>query len=140
MPTSWKTSVAVDANLPGGIKATVEGIYSYNFNEVYANSLGYAKTGTVKLPGEPEARELWTSEGIKNSAGGTMGGYYIHNIKGVNVVFTPSREMKECLADAVFKRISIEEKDHDAIINYLLKNEGYEEELEEHRALCHPSD
>ena len=84
MPTSWKTSVAVDANLPGGIKATVEGIYSYNFNEVYANSLGYAKTGTVKLPGEPEARELWTSEGIKNSAGGTMGGYYIHNIKGVN--------------------------------------------------------
>ena len=84
MPTSWKTSVAVDANLPGGIKATVEGIYSYNFNEVYANSLGYAKTGTVKLPGEPEARELWTSEGIKNKSKGTMGGYYIHNIKGVN--------------------------------------------------------
>ena len=44
------------------------------------------------------------------------------------------------LAVIMFKRISIKQKDHDAIINYLLKNEGYEEELEEHRALCNPSD
>ena len=77
---------------------------------------------------------------LKSEATASADEFNKDNIKGVNVVFTPSREMKECLANAVFKRISIEEKDHDAIINYLLKNEGYEEELEEHRALCNPSD
>ena len=44
------------------------------------------------------------------------------------------------LAIMIFKRISIQQKDHDAIIYYLLKNEGYEEGLEEHRALCNSCD
>ena len=48
--------------------------------------------------------------------------------------------MEECRANVVCKRISIDEKDHDAIIYYLFKNEGYDEELEEHRALCDPGD
>ena len=48
--------------------------------------------------------------------------------------------MEECRANVVCKRISIDEKDHDAVINYLLKNEGHEERLEEHLALCNPSD
>lgn len=77
---------------------------------------------------------------LKSEATASADEFNKDNIKGVNVVFTPSREMKECLANAVFKRISIEEKDHDAIINYLLKNEGYEEKLEEHRALCDSCD
>ncbi|MCQ2134187.1 MAG: carboxypeptidase regulatory-like domain-containing protein [Bacteroidales bacterium] len=84
MPSSWKTSLAVDANLPGGIKATFEGIYSYNSNEVYVNTLGYKNAGTVVLPGEPAAREVWASENIKNSAtpkAATVGGYYLKNAK-----------------------------------------------------------
>ena len=48
--------------------------------------------------------------------------------------------MEEFLANVVCKRISIDEKDNDAIIYYLIKNEGYDEELEEHRALCDPGD
>ena len=80
MPASWKSSLALDANLPGGIKATLEGIFSYNFNEVYATSLGYKQDGTIQLPGEPEAREKWVSEGIKNSEGRGVNGYYVHNI------------------------------------------------------------
>ena len=79
MPSSWKTSLALDAKLPGGVKATFEGIYSYNFNEVYARSLGYAKTGTVQLPGEPEARSLWTDENLRNMSGSKIHGYYVHN-------------------------------------------------------------
>jgi len=79
MPSSWKSSLAVDAKLPGDIKATLEGIYSTNFNEVYATPLGYKVNGTVKLPGEPNTREKWVSEGIKNSTGSTMGGYYVNN-------------------------------------------------------------
>ena len=80
MPAAWKTSLALDAQLPGGIKATLEGVFSYNFNEVYATSLGYKQEGTIQLPGEPKARNLWVAEGIKNSAGSTVNGYYIHNV------------------------------------------------------------
>ena len=73
MPSTWKSSLSVDAVLPGGVKASLEGLYSYGFNEVYATTLGYAKTGTVQLPGEPKARDLWTSEGLK------AGGYHAIN-------------------------------------------------------------
>lgn len=79
MPSSWKTSLAVDVHLPGGIMATFEGIYSYNSNEVYVKTLGWKKTGSITLPGEPEAREVWANENIRNSAGATVGGYYLCN-------------------------------------------------------------
>ena len=83
MPSSWKSSLAVDFNLPGDFKATIEGIYSTNFNEVYATPLGYKQSGTVQLPGEPKARNLWVAEGITNKDGGKMNGYYAHNISGL---------------------------------------------------------
>ena len=79
MPSAWKSSLGLDAKLPGGIKATVEGIFSYNYNEVYASQLGYKKAGEVVLDGEHQARQLWESEGIKNSDGAKMTGYYLHN-------------------------------------------------------------
>lgn len=82
MPSSWKSSLALDGNLPGGIKGTVEGIYSLNFNEVYATQLGIKKAEQgILLPGEHQEREVWVSEGIKNKANGKMGGYYLQNIK-----------------------------------------------------------
>ena len=84
MPTSWKTSMAVDAKLPFGIKGTLEGIYSYNFNEVVASTLGYTSDGKVQLPGEPEERAVYASENIRNSANGKMGGYYLHNAKNLH--------------------------------------------------------
>ena len=84
MPSSWKSSLAFDFRLPGDIRLTVEGLYNYNFNEVYATYLGYKKSGTVQLPGEPSTRELWTSENVKNSANATMGGYYVQNISNLH--------------------------------------------------------
>lgn len=84
MPSSWKSSFGIDAKLPGDVKLTLEGVYSYNLDEVYATSLGYAKTSTVQLPGEPKPRNVWTSEGIKNMAGSTMNGYYIHNVSDIH--------------------------------------------------------
>ena len=84
MPTSWKTSIAVDAKLPFGIKGTLEGIYSYNYNEVVASTLGYQFGDDVQLPGEPETRHTYASENIRNSANGKMGGYYLHNAKDLH--------------------------------------------------------
>ena len=84
MPTSWKSSLAFDFTIPGDVKATVEGVYSYNFNEVYATTLGYYVDGTVQLPGEPESRTHYGRENITNKVGGNMNGYYLYNEKGVH--------------------------------------------------------
>lgn len=85
MPSSWKSSAAIDLNFPEGVKASFEGVYSYNFNEVYATSLGYRKEGTLAaLPGEPGSRDKWVDEGIVNSIGSKMHGYYVHNVKDLH--------------------------------------------------------
>lgn len=80
MPTTWKSSLAVEGRLPGGIKATLEGIYNKDLTAVYVHKLGQKEVdGGVKLPGEPYARPLWTSEKIKNSQGKDVQPYYITN-------------------------------------------------------------
>jgi len=81
MPTSWKSSLALDVVIPGDIKATIEGIYSFNLNEIYTTKLGYKEDGIVYLPGEPEGRTHYTSENIQNQNGDVMSGYYLHNVK-----------------------------------------------------------
>ena len=84
MPTSWKTSAAVDVKLPLGIKGTLEGIYSYSYNEVVATTLGYKEGDGVQLPGEPETRTTYVSENIKNMSNGKMSGYYLHNASDIH--------------------------------------------------------
>lgn len=84
MPTSWKTSLAVDVKLPLGIKGTLEGIYSYNYNEVVATTLGYKLGDSIQLPGEPGKRPTYESENIRNSANGKMSGYLLHNAKDLH--------------------------------------------------------
>ncbi len=80
MPTTWKSSLAVEGRLPGGIKATLEGIYNKDLSTVYVHKLGQTQTdGGIQLPGEPQARPSWKSEGIKNSQNSTVTPYYITN-------------------------------------------------------------
>lgn len=84
MPTSWKTSLAIDARLPFGIKGILEGIYSYNYNEIVATTLGYKFGDGVQLPGEPETRNTYVSEDIRNSVNGKMSGYLLKNAKDIH--------------------------------------------------------
>lgn len=84
MPTSWKSSLSLDARLPFGINGTMEAIYSYNINEVAATSLNYRECGTIQLPGEPEARTAYVSEGITNQAGELLGGCHLHNVSNLH--------------------------------------------------------
>ena len=80
MPTTWKSSLAVEGRLPGGIKATLEGIYNKDLTSVYVHKLGQTQVeGGVQLPGEPSPRASWKSEGIKNSQGSSVNPYYITN-------------------------------------------------------------
>lgn len=79
MPQTWKSSLAFDATLPGDIKASVEGIYNKDITSVAVTKLGLERGEDIQLPGEPEKRWNWVSEGIKNSIGGTVTPYYITN-------------------------------------------------------------
>ncbi len=81
MPTTWKSSLAIDGRLPGGVKVSLEGIFNYDLNSVYAQRLGYVEGDGVSLPGEPAKRTSWKSEGLKNSMNSTVSPYYITNSK-----------------------------------------------------------
>ena len=78
LPTTWKSSLALDARLPFGIKGTLEGIFNYDVETVQATRLGY-KEDTQRLPGEPKDRSKWSSEGVKNSQGSAVAPYYLTN-------------------------------------------------------------
>ena len=80
MPTSWKSSLAVDVRLPWGIKGTLEGVLSCNYHEVVATTLGYAEGDSLRLPGEPEGRTSYRDEGIGNG----IHGYRLRNAEGLH--------------------------------------------------------
>ena len=80
MPQTWKSSLAFDATLPGDIKATLEGIYNKDITTVAVTKLGIVRAEEdIQLPGEPDKRWIWVSEGITNSLGKAVTPYYITN-------------------------------------------------------------
>ena len=79
MPTTWKSSLALESYLPGGVKATLEGIYNKDLSTVQVKKLGIKQGDGIQLPGEPGKRVNWVSEGIKNSQKGNVTPYYLTN-------------------------------------------------------------
>ena len=67
MPSTWKSSLALDLKLPGDINLNIEGIYNRDFNSVTVTKLGIERDADgIQLPGEPEKRALWKSQNILN--------------------------------------------------------------------------
>ena len=79
MPQTWKSSLAFDIEIPGGVKFTAEGIYNKDITSVAVTKLGIVEDGYIELPGEPGNRIIWKSEGITNSLGKAVTPYYITN-------------------------------------------------------------
>ena len=79
MPQTWKSSMALEAQLPGGITATIDGIYGKDLASVAVTGLGIIQDDSIQLPGEPGKRAHWTSEGLVNSIGGKLTPFYITN-------------------------------------------------------------
>ncbi len=96
MPTTWKTSLALDGVIPGGIKASVEGIFNKDLTSVYVQKLGMVQDENgIQLPGEPEKRTLWQSENIKNSVGGTVQPVYITNVAPKGYYYSVTARMQK---------------------------------------------
>ncbi|MDR3227496.1 MAG: TonB-dependent receptor, partial [Prevotellaceae bacterium] len=49
MPSTWKSSLAFDAKLPGDLDFTLEGIYSTDINPVVVTNMGLKENGKITL-------------------------------------------------------------------------------------------
>ena len=86
MPAVWKTSLAFDANLPGNIDFTLEGIYSHDYNPAVISNMNYKPSNNRQeiIPGSGDVREVvmdWNGDPT-NSKNGTYNSkqcYYITN-------------------------------------------------------------
>ena len=59
MPSTWKSSLAFDAKLPGGIEFSLEGVYNKDLNPVVITNKGLKVNGTITLNSQ-DTRILYT--------------------------------------------------------------------------------
>jgi hypothetical protein len=95
MPQTWKSSLAFDAELPGGIKATIEGVYSKDIKSVAVTKLGLVPGDSLQLPGEPGKRLYWVSEGVTNSLGKAVTPYLITNSKNNGYYYSITAQLSK---------------------------------------------
>ena len=94
-PSTWKSSLAVDYNLPGGILGTLEGIYNKDINAVVAKNVNLVEPTAMEIPGYGDNRYIYpnafadkylnklTSAGLASqTATGRFDPTYMTNAKG----------------------------------------------------------
>ena len=59
MPQSWKSSLAFDARLPWGLKATLEGIYNKDINTAFFVNRGLKDPSPLNTAGYPDNRMIY---------------------------------------------------------------------------------
>ncbi|MDR0231508.1 MAG: TonB-dependent receptor [Dysgonamonadaceae bacterium] len=93
MPSTWKTSLAVDFQLPMGFKASIEGVYNKDINAVMIRNEGLIEPKPMNISGYPDHRLIYPNDATQfihrlNSDGqpdenGNSGAQplLIHNVK-----------------------------------------------------------
>ena len=76
MPQAWKSSLALDAKLPGGILGTIEGIYSRDVNPVAITNVGLKEPASTNIPGYADNR-LYYGDRYDNVL---RDAYLLHNV------------------------------------------------------------
>ncbi|RZK45859.1 MAG: TonB-dependent receptor, partial [Pedobacter sp.] len=61
MPQTWKTSIAMDAKLPGDLIATIEGIYNADLNTAFWNNVNLKAPTQLNIPGVADNRFFYPS-------------------------------------------------------------------------------
>lgn len=64
MPQSWKSSMALDAKLPWGLKGTVEGIYNKDINTAFFVNEGLQAPSNVDISGYPDNRLIYANDNV----------------------------------------------------------------------------
>jgi len=95
MPQTWKSSLTLEARLPYGITATLEGLFSKDLSSVAVTRLGIMQGDSIQLPGEPSKRAHWVSEGIRNSINASVNPYLITNSEHNGYYYSISGQIKK---------------------------------------------
>jgi len=61
LPQTWKTSLAIDAKLPGGIKGSLEGIYNKDINPVVVTNVGLKPGVATAVPNYADNRPVYST-------------------------------------------------------------------------------
>jgi hypothetical protein len=64
MPQSWKSSLAIDAQLPWGLKGTLEGIYNKDYNTAFFVNSGLKGGTPMNIAGYPDNRIIYPAANI----------------------------------------------------------------------------
>jgi hypothetical protein len=59
MPQTWKTSLAIDIKLPGGIIGTIEAIYNRDYNVTYSKNINLTAPARLNVAGYPDNRLIY---------------------------------------------------------------------------------
>ena len=59
MPQSWKSSIALDAKLPWGLKGTLEGIFNKDYNTAFFENTGLKGGAYMNIPGYADNRMIY---------------------------------------------------------------------------------
>ena len=82
MPQVWKSSLAIDFKMPGGIIATLEAIYNRNYNNIYSKNINLVNPTPLGVVGYPDNRMIYpVTTGAANN---------INRLAGSGGVFAPS--------------------------------------------------
>ncbi len=86
-PQIFRTNLAVDHVLPGGIVATFEGLFSKTLNNILVTNINSESAPTGTLGGGPDDRPVYSRRRIDNSVGGDV--YVVSNTnKGYTYTLT----------------------------------------------------
>ena len=92
-PQVFRGNLAVDTRIPGGVVATVEGVFTKTINNIYATNINSDPTVASTLSGGPDNRNIYTGNRIDNRVGGDI--YLISNTsKGYTYTITGSLAKK----------------------------------------------
>lgn len=83
MPQTWKTSLALDAKLPWGLKGTLEGVYNKDINTAFFVNEGLKEGAHLVIPGYPDHRIIYPQ-----TTTATNGTKYYQTINSAGVLTT----------------------------------------------------
>lgn len=89
MPSTWKTSLAVDMRLPGDIDFTLEGIYNRDYNPVVVSNRGYELQGDRMTLSPNDTRDTYKIYNKDQNA------YYIENWKKGAYYYSISAQLRK---------------------------------------------
>ncbi|WAC39808.1 TonB-dependent receptor [Pedobacter sp. SL55] len=67
MPQSWKSSLAIDAKLPGGIVASLEGIYTKDLRVAFGRNLNLKNPNALNISGYGDNRPMFPNDASSTS-------------------------------------------------------------------------